>query len=107
MKSITTREDRKDMSDGRVSHLIAEEEVSHIKFFSHVTLKPGSEVKYHEHHGEYEIYYVLSGNGIYCDNGVETTITAGDVTHTPSGKGHSLRPADEEGIEFVAVIVVD
>ena len=107
MKSITTLEDRKHMSDGRVSHLIAEEEISHVKFFSHVTLEGDQEVKYHEHHGEYEIYYILSGEGIYSDNGVETTVKAGDVTYTPSGKGHSLKTIDGKKVEFIAVIVVE
>lgn len=107
MDSITTPLDRKHMCDGRACHLIAEEEVSHIRFFSHVTLPKGQEIKYHEHHGEYEIYYILSGKGAYSDNGAETIVKAGDVTYTKSGKGHSVKSLGDEPLEFIAVIVVE
>jgi len=107
MNSITTPSDRKHMSDGRASHLIAEEEVRHIRFFSHVTLLKGQEIKYHEHHGEYEVYYILSGEGIYSDNGTETIVKAGDVTYTKNGNGHSIKSSSDETLEFIAVIVVE
>lgn len=107
MKSITSPEDRKHMVNEYVSHLIAEEKISHVRFFSHVTLLKDDVVEYHEHHGEYEIYYILSGTGLYSDNGVETEVKPGDVTHTPSGKGHSIKPVGDEPLEFIALIVVE
>ncbi len=39
--------------------------------FSQVTIPAGCELGHHEHHGETETYYVLSGKGIYEDNGTE------------------------------------
>ena len=36
----------------------------HCKMFSKVTLPPNCELGHHEHHGETETYYILSGNGM-------------------------------------------
>ena len=37
--------------------------------YAEVTLEPGCSLGYHEHHNESETYYILSGKGIYSDNG--------------------------------------
>ena len=37
--------------------------------YAEVTIEPGCSLGYHEHHGESETYYILSGKGIYSDNG--------------------------------------
>ena len=34
----------------------------HCGLFGEVTLEPGAVLGYHEHHGETETYYILSGN---------------------------------------------
>ena len=107
MKSITTIEERAHMSDGRLHHLIDEEKISHARLFAHITLKPGQEIKMHEHHGEYEIYYILSGTGIYYDNGTEHPIMPGHVTHCKSGNAHSIKNTGEEILEYIALIVVE
>lgn len=107
MKSIITPEDRKELIMDRVHHLINEEEIKHTKFFSHVFLGVGDEVKYHEHHGEYEIYYLLTGEGVYSDNGEESIVKKGDVTFCANGKGHGLKNTGNETLEFIALIVVE
>ena len=57
--------------------LITGEELGeHCKMFSRVTIKPGCELGHHEHHGETETYYVLSGSGMYDDNGKAVPIEA-------------------------------
>ena len=107
MKSITTPEERKDLiKDKIIHHLINEEEIKHVKFFSHVYLQPGEEVNYHEHHGEYEIYYMLKGEGTYSDNGKESIISAGAVTYCEDGNGHGLKNTSDKPLEFIALIVV-
>ena len=67
-----------------------------IKFFSLVSVNPGEEVYYHEHEGDSETYYFLSGKGIFNDNGKEVEIQPGMVTYTPSGKGHSVKNTGNE-----------
>ncbi len=39
--------------------------------YAKVTIPAGSVLGYHEHHGEGESYFVLSGEAIYDDNGVK------------------------------------
>lgn len=80
---------------------------SHCRLFSRVTLESHSSIGYHEHHGESETYYILSGQGRYDDNGVPTAVGPGDVTHTPSGQGHGIANTGEEPLEFIALILAD
>lgn len=41
------------------------------RVFGHTTVYPGSEIGYHIHTGDSETYYILSGKGLYNDNGRE------------------------------------
>lgn len=74
--------------------------------FARVTLPPGAVLGFHEHHGNNESYFILSGSGDYDDNGTVRTVKAGDVTWTPDGSGHGL--SNENGAEdlvFIALII--
>lgn len=75
-----------------------------IRLFSFIQVKPGEEVEYHMHVGESETYFILSGKGIYNDNGNKVEIVPGMVTFTPSGQGHSIKNTGEEMLTFVALI---
>ena len=75
--------------------------------YAQVTLEPGCSLGYHEHHGESETYYILSGTGVYDDNGTPRSVCAGDVTFTPSGKGHGLENSGEADLVFMALILKD
>ena len=61
----------------------------------------------HEHHGESETYYIVSGSGIYSDNGALRMVKAGDVTFTPDGQGHALTNSGDEDLVFMALIILD
>ena len=74
--------------------------------YARVTLPPGAELGYHEHHGNGECYFILSGAGEYDDNGTKRPVKAGDVTWTPDGTGHGLsNAAGREDLVFMALIV--
>ena len=74
--------------------------------FAKVTLPPGAVLGFHEHHGNNECYHIISGEGIYDDNGTKRIVKAGDVTWTPDGNGHSLdNSAGSENLVFMALIV--
>ena len=74
--------------------------------YAKVTIPAGSVLGYHEHHGEGESYFVLSGKAVYDDNGVKRTIKPGDTTWTPSGSGHGVdNSAGKEDLVFMALIV--
>lgn len=75
--------------------------------YAEVTLEAGCTLGYHEHHGESETYYILTGEGIYNDNGNERTVTAGDITFTPDNHGHGLANTGLENLVFMALIIKD
>ena len=75
--------------------------------YAEVTLEPGCSLGYHEHHGETETYYILSGEGEYDDNGVKRPVKAGDITITPDGKGHGLTNTGDTDLVFMALIIFD
>lgn len=77
------------------------------RMYAEVTLEPGCSIGYHEHHGESETYYVISGNGIYSDNGELRMVKPGDMTFTPDGEGHAMTNSGEKDLVFMALIIYD
>ena len=75
--------------------------------YARVTIEPGSSLGYHEHHGESETYFILSGEGEYDDNGTKRIVKPGDVTYTPNGFGHGLVPVGDAPVVFMALIIPD
>ena len=71
------------------------------RVFGHTTVYPGSEIGYHIHTGDSETYYILSGKGLYNDNG------AGDVTYCAPGEGHGLKCLGNEPVEMIALILYE
>lgn len=75
--------------------------------YAQVTIEPGCSLGYHEHHGESETYYILSGQGNYDDNGEVRPVKAGDMTFTPDNHGHGLVNTGDEDLIFMALIIKD
>lgn len=74
--------------------------------YARVTLPPGASLGHHEHHGNGESYFILSGEGAYEDNGTVRTVKPGDVTWTPDGSGHGISNVEgKEDLVFIALIV--
>lgn len=91
-----------------IKHILGEEEMhGACKLYAQVTIAPGCSLGYHEHHGESETYYILSGIGNYNDNGTVRPVRAGDMTFTPDGKGHGLVNISSEDLVFMALIIKD
>ena len=76
-----------------------------IKQFSFVEINVGEEVPYHEHHGNAENYFIISGKGLYSDNGKETEVGPGTITFTPSGEGHALKNIGDDKLSFIALVL--
>lgn len=96
--------------DGEVtiSHILEEKELNgKCGLYAQVTINPGSSLGYHEHHGESETYYILSGQAEYNDNGTLRIVKPGDTTYTPTGCGHGIRPVGNEPLVFMALIIKD
>ena len=49
------------------------------RLFARLTLEPGTSIGFHEHVGEAEVFVVISGTGEIDDNGVKSTVAAGDT----------------------------
>lgn len=78
-----------------------------LRTFALARLKSGEEVELHKHEGECEYYYIISGEGIYNDNGKSIEIFPGTVTFTPSGESHGIKNTGKEMLEFIALIIKD
>ncbi|MBR4867341.1 MAG: cupin domain-containing protein [Clostridia bacterium] len=75
------------------------------RLFAEITLPVGASIGTHEHQGEMECFYVLSGVGVFNDNGTDVNVEEGDVCYTPSGSFHSIRNAGNETLRLMALIL--
>ncbi len=105
-----TKEIRENMRGGDGSIVVEtfvspEELCGKGRLFGRLTIKPGCGIGYHVHEGDAELFYILSGTGTYSDNGEIKTVSAGQVTVTPSGTGHSIKNESCEDLVLIALIV--
>ena len=77
------------------------------KLFKHVTIDVGASIGPHSHVDNYEVYYILSGQGEVDDNGTPVSVEPGDVVYTADGATHSLTNTGDVPIEMVAVIIYE
>lgn len=75
------------------------------RVLAHTTVMPGSSIGFHKHNGESEIYYIISGEGEFNDDGKLVPVHPGDVTYTFSGMGHGIRNTGNIPLEVVAIIL--
>ncbi|MCR5666521.1 MAG: cupin domain-containing protein [Eubacterium sp.] len=87
--------------------LLPEDAPGHGKVFSKLVIPKGCSIGYHEHDGEFETYYVLSGEALVNDNGKELILHPGDMHMCPSGSGHGVRNEQEEDLVMMIMIMHD
>ena len=77
------------------------------RLFVRGTLKPGHSVGMHQHNGDTEICYFLSGKGLVREeDGSEYAVFPGDVNITPSGHAHEIvNPSDSEELVYLAIVL--
>ena len=73
--------------------------------YARVIVPPHAAVPYHKHEGNGEVYYFLTGEGEYSDNGVVRTVKPGDVTWTPDGSSHGVENKGDTELTFMALII--
>jgi len=56
-----------------------------------IHLEPGASIGTHVHEGEEEIFYVLSGEALYNDNGTDVVMHEGDSCVCRNGESHGLK----------------
>ena len=82
-----------------------EQRGEYCRMFHRVSLLPNCEIGHHEHYGEAEAYYFLTGSGMYEEDGVAIPVQAGDVTFCDDGHGHGVKNTGTEELSFVAMII--
>ncbi len=82
-----------------------EEAPGHGRTFSKLVIPPGASIGYHEHEGEFEAYYVVSGEATVDDNGTEVILHAGDMTLCNDGCGHGTKNNGKEDLVLMVLIM--
>lgn len=80
---------------------------SRFRQVSRIELDPGTSVGEHVHASNEEIYWILSGEGVFLDDGVETPASPGDMLLTLQGHRHGLVNTGSHPLVFLAVIAGD
>lgn len=108
METVTVKNLAGGTGSVTITHILDKEQMKDkCRMYAKVTIQAGSSLGYHVHQGESETYYILSGEGEYNDNGTTRIVKPGDMTFTPSGKGHGLKPIGGTPIVFMALIILD
>lgn len=77
------------------------------RLYAKNVLKPGTSIGLHEHVGDFEAYYILSGEGTVDDNGEKTAVKAGDLVLTRNGQRHSIENTGNVDLVFMALILFE
>lgn len=106
--TVEYRDNNKNVIGKAETHhiLLPDEKHENIRMYAKVVLKPQSEIVFHQHVGETEPYYVLSGKGIFTDNDkTKTEISAGDVCLIENMQFHGIEnTSKDEDLVFMALI---
>lgn len=100
------------LRDGRgtttVYHLIEGDELKgKAKLISKLVLEPGASIGVHDHTTDFEVYYIIKGEGRVLDNGFMQPIGSGDVVYTADGQSHYLENTGNEELELLAIVIND
>lgn len=76
----------------------------HITWVGLVEVAPGASIKEHVHDQDEEVYIVISGKGVYTEDGKEFPIKEGDVLILRRNHSHGMRSTGETPLTFYAVV---
>ncbi len=90
----------------KVRHVLNPDEIhGKSRMAAVITLEPGCSIGDHVHENEEEIFYVMSGNVVYNDNGETKTLSAGDSCICYGGEKHGVSNRSDKTAELFAVIL--
>ncbi len=69
-----------------------------------LTMPKGASIGPHDHVEEAEMYIILRGQAYVTENGVGSTLEAGDVMFTGNGDFHSIENCGDDDLVLYAVI---
>lgn len=67
-------------------------------------LEPGASISFHEHAENEEVYFIMSGKGIYTEGNESIEVSAGDITLCRKGCSHGMENSGEETLVIGAAI---
>ncbi|MGI6153156.1 MAG: cupin domain-containing protein [Christensenellaceae bacterium] len=76
-----------------------------VRVLSEIHLPAGASIGAHDHHGEAEIFKIISGSGKYTDNWAVYPVEAGDVLVCYSGENHGIENTGDDELIFFALVV--
>lgn len=89
-----------------IQPLLSDEELGgKCRLYAQATLPVGCSMGYHQHKGDGECYYILSGRGLYNDDGTTREVGAGDVTFCKDGHFHGIENIGDTDLVFMALII--
>ena len=75
------------------------------RLFAMIEFDPGVSIGYHQHVGDQEAYYIISGVGTVEDNdGVKHDLEPGDCMLCFDGESHSIINNGTEPLRFIAIV---
>lgn len=88
-----------------INFLEAEESCGTGRLFAVSIIPPGGSIGYHQHNGDFEIYYFLKGEAKVSDNGKEDILGPGDCMVCYDGDWHGIENIGEDNLEYIALIL--
>jgi len=104
------KEIKEEMRGGKgsveLTHIFMQDELTgKARLCARIKLNPGCSIGLHVHENEEEIYYIIKGNGLVNDNGVESKVFEGDSILT-GGASHSIENTGDEILEMIAIVLL-
>jgi quercetin dioxygenase-like cupin family protein len=69
-----------------------------------IELEPGASIGYHRHKTDEEVYFILSGRGLYREEDEEQVVGAGDVILCRQGNSHGIKNIEGDKLVLAAAI---
>lgn len=89
-----------------ITHLLTPKEmVGKCEMFARVRIPAGCSLGVHKHVGNNETYHIISGKGLYTDNGKTYEVKPGDTTFCAEGDTHGIETLGDEDLIFIALII--
>jgi mannose-6-phosphate isomerase-like protein (cupin superfamily) len=76
-----------------------------VDFVDFTVIPPGSTIGLHDHHGNEEIYFIVSGQPRVAVNGEEIRLERGSIAVVHSGQAHQLVNDTDENVEMFVIQV--
>lgn len=95
------------VGDINMTYLVEKEEsLGKMNVCGILTVNPGCTIGLHPHGPDAELYYILEGDLVCTDNGVDSALHAGDSMFTSGGETHSVENNSDKPAKILAVVIV-